>query len=346
MRAQEQLPQARVTGAINTEPDQASIYFEPRQAPQTGSPADLSFTEFFVDPWTGQELGRRRRADLSQGVINLPSFIYELHWTLAIGEIGQWTLGILALIWTVDCFVAFYLTLPLTTKQFWSRWKPAWLLKRKTGFYRLNFDLHRASGLWLWPMLFVFAWSSVMMDIRPAYEWVTKRLFDYQSQLDIFLLTPQGSPHAARLDWRAAQATGERLIAEQSFVHGFQGGPAVSLMYFPASNMYLYEVRGSRDLIERSPKGGGTYVTFDADSGALIQLSLPTGEHLGNTIESWLYVLHMARVFGLPYRIFVCALGLVIAMLSATGVYIWWKKRRARSFHALRTRTLSTLGNE
>jgi ABC-type multidrug transport system permease subunit len=34
----------------------------------------------------------------------------------------------------------------------------------------------------------------------------------------------------------------------------------------------------------------------------------------------------------LAYRIFVCALGLVIAMLSVTGVYIWWKKRRAQKF--------------
>jgi uncharacterized iron-regulated membrane protein len=36
----------------------------------------------------------------------------------------------------------------------------------------------------------------------------------------------------------------------------------------------------------------------------------------------------MANVFGLPYRLFVCFLGLVIVMLSVTGVVIWSKKRR------------------
>ena len=41
-------------------------------------------------------------------------------------------------------------------------------------------------------------------------------------------------------------------------------------------------------------------------------------------------------MFGLPYRILVCALGLVVAMLSGTGVYIWWKKRKARKFSAAR----------
>jgi uncharacterized iron-regulated membrane protein len=50
----------------------------------------------------------------------------------------------------------------------------------------------------------------------------------------------------------------------------------------------------------------------------------------------------MANVFGLPYRIFVCILGLVIAMLSVTGVYIWWKKRRARNAHMGRRRNAET----
>ena len=43
-----------------------------------------------------------------------------------------------------------------------------------------------------------------------------------------------------------------------------------------------------------------------------------------------------ANVFGLPYRIFVCILGLVITMLSLTGVYIWWKKRVARAKQSAR----------
>ena len=67
-----------------------------------------------------------------------------------------------------------------------------------------------------------------------------------------------------------------------------------------------------------------------ADTGALISLDLPVGEHSGNTVTAWLRALHMADVFGLPYRIFVCVLGLVITMLSVTGVYIWSKKREAR----------------
>jgi uncharacterized iron-regulated membrane protein len=328
-RTQALVPQARLQGISMTEPDQASAWFVARTDAATGRPVDIGFTEFFVDPWTGAELGRRKRGDLSEGMVNLMPFIYELHWTLVLGDAGQWALGIVAIAWTIDCLIAFYLTLPTTRKAFWSRWKRAWRVKRGASTYRLNFDLHRAGGLWVWPLLFVFAWSSVMMNIRPAYEAVMVRLFDYQSSIDSFMAGAR--PGAApRLDWHAAQAVGERLITEQGAMHGFTAGERLSLVYFVENGAYLYEVRGSRDIFERAPKGGGTSVMFDGDSGALRELSQPTGERTGNTIESWLYALHMARVFGRPYQIFVCLLGLVVAMLGVTGVYIWLRKRRAQ----------------
>jgi uncharacterized iron-regulated membrane protein len=63
--------------------------------------------------------------------------------------------------------------------------------------------------------------------------------------------------------------------------------------------------------------------TLSGDTGTFFQLSQSTGERIGNTVESWLYALHMTRVFGRPYQIFVCALGFAVSMLSITGVYLW-----------------------
>ena len=77
-RAGAMVPRGRVEGITFTEPDQASVYFTARTDSATGKPFDLGFTEFFLDPWTGEELGRRRRGDLSQGLINLMPFIYEV----------------------------------------------------------------------------------------------------------------------------------------------------------------------------------------------------------------------------------------------------------------------------
>jgi uncharacterized iron-regulated membrane protein len=38
----------------------------------------------------------------------------------------------------------------------------------------------------------------------------------------------------------------------------------------------------------------------------------------------------MAKIWGLPYKIFVCLMGHIVTLLSVTGVYIWWKNPRAR----------------
>ncbi len=83
-------------------------------------------------------------------------------------------------------------------------------------------------------------------------------------------------------------------------------------------------------------KFGVTTIVFDANTGELNAESGPGSDGAGLIITRWLFWLHMAQVFGLPMQIFVCAMALLIVALSVTGVYIWWKKRRARKFSATR----------
>lgn len=48
------------------------------------------------------------------------------------------------------------------------------------------------------------------------------------------------------------------------------------------------------------------------------------------------FPLYFGRILGLPGRILISVMGLVVATLSVTGVYVWWKKRRARRQSAAR----------
>jgi hypothetical protein len=76
-----------------------------------------------------------------------------------------------ALIWTLDCFIGFFLafppgrrdnpaSVPQNVRRWWWRWKPSWLVRWNSSQHKVTFDLHRAGGLWLWPLLLVFAWSA------------------------------------------------------------------------------------------------------------------------------------------------------------------------------------------
>jgi len=340
-RAEFLVPKGRARSISLAEPDQAVLWMIGRTDPATSEAFELGFNQLFLDPWTGEELGRRSWADISEGWINLMPFLYKLHFELALGMTGIWILGIVALVWTLDCFIGFYLTLPRMYRSrrqalesnragppgFWRRWRPAWLVKWNAGAFRLNFDLHRAGGLWLWAALLIFAWSSVYMNLwDTVYTWATRAALDYRPVWSELRDLPQPLEQP-RLDWRAALSTGERLMAEQAASHGFAVERPMDLSFDSGKGLYNYSVRSSRDIRD---KIGRTQIYFDADTGALRLLDLPTGQYSGNTVTSWLAALHMADVFGLPWRIFVCALGLAVVTLSVTGVYIWWKKRVAR----------------
>jgi uncharacterized iron-regulated membrane protein len=96
---------------------QVQVYISPRIDSQTQQPHNIGFEQIVLNPYTGEELGRRNWGAISEGLHNLMPFIYKLHYSLALDEVGIWVLGITALVWTLDCFVGFYLTLPITRKE-------------------------------------------------------------------------------------------------------------------------------------------------------------------------------------------------------------------------------------
>ncbi|MGC2166378.1 MAG: PepSY-associated TM helix domain-containing protein, partial [Gallionella sp.] len=273
---------------------------------------------------------------------NLMDVIYMLHVKLALGTFGHWTLGIVAVLWTLDCFVGFYLTLPVRKlsntvikpkfsprKNRLVRWLPAWLVTWRGQAYRINFKLHTAAGLWTWVMLLVFAWSSVYFLLGTQVYQPVMKMFGMRPMLEEFyampsLPQPRLSP---ALSWREAAATGERLAAERAPIEGFIPGRALNLQYEEDSGLFIYTMASSRGLADDSL---GTIICFDGDSGALWKVFHLTGQDAGTTFTAWIALLHTAKIWGMPFRIFVCVMGLVVVMLSITGVYIWFKKWKAR----------------
>ncbi len=338
-------PDGRVNGVVLESNQETTLVAISPRIDGNSEDKDLGFNQLILNPYTGEELGRRQFGAISDGMINFMPFVYQLHYALALDSIGMWVLGICALIWSIDCFIGFYLTLPqrrrsplppaaLTNKHnsntWWRRWQPAWKIRWAASRYKLNFDLHRANGLWLWPVLFIFAWSSVYMNLwDTVYTWTTRTVFEYKTSWTELpkQMSQPSTPQEPKLGWRQAQAAGQYWMAKQAKQHDFEIHRPVALWLDSERNVYQYLVRSSRDIQDRR---GATRVFFDADTGAFKLLLLPSGQYSGNTVTSWLYALHMGNVFGLPYRLFVCLMGLIIVLLSVTGIIVWIKKRRAQ----------------
>jgi len=286
--------------------------------------------ETFVDPYTGALLGSRKFGDLSEGKKNVMTFLYEFHFSLALGEVGTVLFGVVALLWTFDCFIGAYLTLPpqrarqagAKRKSWFSRWLPAWLLKTNKLF-TLVFTWHRASGLWVWGFLLVFAWSGVALNLRQVYEPVMSTVVGKGPAFETeHLPTPKPEPKIAL---REALAIGRTLMAAESKQRGFEILSESGLHYEPEHGAYMYSVDSSLDVDTRL---GETTVTFDGDDGHQ-QLFAAAGTSTRGIIDQWLIGLHFGavRLGGIAYRAFVSVLGLGVAILSITGVWIWLRKR-------------------
>jgi uncharacterized iron-regulated membrane protein len=312
---------------------------EPRVDAATGTLHALGFNQVFVDPASGMELGRRE-----WGAVwpitreTFVSFLYKLHYSLHFPEIGGtdqwgiWLLGLVALVWTIDCFVGFVLTLPKGAGRFWQRWKPAWRVRTKAGAYKLQFDLHRAFSLWTWALLFIVAFTAFSLNLYrevffPALSLVsdvTPGPFEQRTP------SPLHAPIAAKID--REQALERALVAARA-----RGWAEPAGGIFHARQYGLYGIDFYRPEDDHGTGGvGHKRLYVDSQDGRVIGARLPWEGTAADLFVQAQFPLHSGRILGLPGRILISAMGLVVAMLAITGVYIWWKKRRARLRHERR----------
>jgi uncharacterized iron-regulated membrane protein len=313
-RLEREDPRARVTYfALAPEPGQAYVFSLAGRLDERGMPRELGYNQVFVDPATGEELGRRHWGAARLDRAHLVPFLYSLHYTLHLPERwGMWLMGGVALLWLLDCFVAFALTLPLR----WSYWK----VKRNGSPWRLNYDLHRAGGLWLWGLLLVLALSGVYLNLqyevfRPVLSSVAK-------------VTPSPLELAAT---RRRDAAAEPKLAFADIVARARRESGARGWVAPHDAFYSQEFGaygvGFGD--HHQPGLGVPWMYFDDQDGRVLAWTAPGAGTGGDVFMQWLLPLHTGNIIGLPGRILVSLLGLAVAILSVTGVVIWLRKRRA-----------------
>src|SRR5690606_34531609 len=76
-------------------------------------------------------------------------------------ELGMLLMGTLAIIWTIDCFIALWISFPR-----FRTWRKSFVFRWRQGGYKLNFDLHRSGGVWLWVLLLILATTSISMNLK------------------------------------------------------------------------------------------------------------------------------------------------------------------------------------
>lgn len=340
---------------LGFEEGHASGYFvQPRTDPSTGRPFKLGFNQVFVDPVTAEVRGQRDSTAVSLRAETLMPFIRRLHYMLHVptlwgqDRIGWWIMGTVALVWLIDSFVGLYLTMPRRLKAakdaparhrkpatWWGRWMPSWTVRWAAGGYKLNFDLHRAGGLWVWVLIIVIAFTSFSLNLYREVFYPVLSLVS-QTTPSPNVLRPPG-PVGTRIE----PAIGFRDIVGLAEAEARRRGwdtPLGGVFYNARAGFYnvsFFDHAAHDD----SDGMGLSNLYMDGKDGSVVSSNRPWHGSAADVFAQLQLPLHGGRILGLTGRILMSVMGLVVAMLSITGIVIWWRKRRARKVNAHRPAT-------
>ncbi|MCP3724525.1 PepSY domain-containing protein [Paraburkholderia sp. CNPSo 3272] len=298
----------------------------PRPNPENQAPYTLDFNQVALDPVTGEEQGRRMWGKASLARQNLIPFLYQLHYTLFMPtkmgiDFGVWTMGVVGMVWLLDGFIAIVLAFPSPKS-----WRKSLAFRVKRGGYALTFDLHRSGGVWLWGLLTVVAVTSISMNLGAQIVRPVVSMFSTLAPDPFRIVAPGPALTPAE-----ATAARERIVAEAAGMGRREGitAPPGGLFGLPTSGVYGvgYFEAGN----DHGDAGlGNAWLILNARTGQVLGKQIPGRGSAGDIFMQAQFPLHSGRIAGLPGRIAISFTGVVVAMLSVTGVLIWLKKARAR----------------
>lgn len=318
-------PELRVTYVLtNSEPGHTILMMvEPRAAT---APDALGYNQIAVDPVSGDIQGRRQWGAISLSRENLLPFLYKLHYTMHLPDVGGietgiWLMGLIGIVWTLDCFVALWLSFPN-----WKSWRKSFAFRWKERGHKLNFDLHRSGGVWVWGLLLMLAVTSVSMNLDRQVMRPLVRMFSPVTPTAFETRTPR--PRGKTAPPQIAREEVVQIAREEAGRRGWTL-PAGGVFY---SSMYgLYGVGFFEPGNDHGDVGlGNAWLYYDADTGRPEGARIPGSGSAGDVFMQAQFPLHSGRILGTPGRILISIMGALVAMLSVTGVIIWLRKRRAR----------------
>lgn len=305
-------PEARITYLLFGVPagESARAWVSSRD-----SSKPLGYDEVFLDPASGAVLGQRQYGSCCLARAKLIPFIYELHSQLLAGVVGTWIMGIIGLVWFFDCLIAITLTLPRAKTSFWRRWRQAWGVKHGASGFRLAFDLHRAGGLWLWVLLSIIAFSGFAINLdRPVFRPVLGFFLPFSP--DPFMAAV---PSAPGFDPDAiVRAAVQAVRPAQASALYCPDGLGICVVYFAPSP-------------STNGTGLGSPLVYVArGSSTILRVVMPASGTSADLLERIQFPLHSGQIAGLAGKIVISLTGIATALLSATGLIIFCRKRRAR----------------
>jgi uncharacterized iron-regulated membrane protein len=274
-----------------------------------------AWARIFVDPYRARVTGVRSYGVNEWVPSSFMDVVFALHYTLFLGERGIMIAGV--------CAVLLILSLLTGIIVWWPRagqWRHAFVIRRPVRPVRLNFDLHKTLSLYTCLVLGAVLLSGVDMNLNGPFVW-TVQLFSPATHGPA--QAPTSTPVPGLVPIGAERAV---AIAAGTYPDG-----VLSSVAMPDGETGVYVI-GRRHVPGLSAFWSERQVTVDQYSGAILDVRDPTTRRTaGETFLDWQWPLHSGQAFGMTGRLLVFFSGLACPAIYATGVLMWWRKRKSRT---------------
>ncbi len=268
----------------------------------TGPAPDQARIEVSVDPDTAEVLVVREWGQYPM------SWVYRFHYTLLSGHNGELLVGGLGFMLLLFCISGVYLWWPRRRRQ----WRHALRVSRDVGPVRFYWDLHRLVGIIAMPVLALCAITGMAMVFSQPTAALVGSLMSIQDRPE-YKVAPTG----ARLSLDHLLDQAQSAVPDAGIKRLFlPQNPEDSLRLSANFSGEPWNNHGASS-IWVNPYSGEVLGQLDARK-------LPAG----NAVLAWMFPLHNADVLGISGRWLWLVAGLTPGFLFATGIYLWWRKRR------------------
>ncbi|WP_236970849.1 PepSY-associated TM helix domain-containing protein [Membranihabitans marinus] len=313
-KVSEQIEGEIVSVQISDRPDE-SYTFSVKEDPK-----QRRGTAYFVQPYTGEVLGDGK-AIYGGGYRTW----FRMHrWLLLDTEIGRPIVGISTIIFLFLMITGFILWLPKRMKYM----KQGLVIKSKSGWKRLNHDLHNVLGFYALILLLVMG----LTGLNWSFEWYKNGLSQVLNA-QVFGGRGEKSEPLSIIDSTAEVMSADEFYEKSKALLAGGGITSLPLQYDATKPVAIRKVANGFFSVR-----GADNLQLHPITGEPLAVELFSEKTLGQQIAQSIKPLHTGEIMGTFSKILYFITCLIGTTLPITGIIIWinkLKKKRSRKKKAV-----------
>lgn len=205
-------------------------------------------------------------------------------------------------------------------------WTRGFTVSFQHSWRRINYDAHSAIGIWTLAIVSWWAFSGVY------FAWYRQVGFVVNMVSPLRNMIPPTLPKLAPLPPGSAHATLAQVLDAAQKASSTRHLVGLTNATLADSTLLIAMGLGKPGDFSHSD-----LVTIDAASGRLLTVwHYGQNQSLGDWILWAMHPLHFGTLWGLPVKILWALFGVSLAVLSVTGLLMYWNRYLRKRWHALR----------